>query len=51
MPEIGRFPDQQDVFIEGINRKVVGEEVRGGGLMKYEELKLEQIEVPHTVGG
>ena len=34
-----------------INRKLVGEEVKGVGVMKDEELKLEEIESSLTLGG
>jgi hypothetical protein len=39
------------VFIITDKVKVVGEEVKGVGVMKDEELKLEEIEVSHTLGG
>ena len=32
-------------------RKLVGEEVKGVGVMKDEELNLEEIETSHTLGG
>ena len=31
--------------------KLVGKEVKGVGVMKDEELNLEEIEVSHTLGG
>ena len=31
--------------------KLVGEEAKGVGVMKDEELKLEKIEASHTLGG
>ena len=39
------------VFIITDKRKIVGEEVKGVGVMKDEELNLEEIEVSHTLGG
>jgi hypothetical protein len=39
------------VFIITDKAKLVGEEVKGVGVMKDEELKLEEIEVSHTWGG
>ena len=38
-------------LLERIKRKVVGEEVTGVGVMKDEELRLEEIESSHTLGG
>ena len=34
-----------------INRKLVGEEVNGVGVMNDEELQLAEIEASHTLGG
>ena len=39
------------VFIITDKEKIGGEEVKGVGVMKDEELKLEEIEVSHTLGG
>ena len=39
------------VFIITDKAKLVGEEVKGVGVMKDEELKLEVIEASHTLGG
>ena len=39
------------VFIITDKAKLVGEEVKGVGVMKDEELKLEEIETSHTLGG
>ncbi len=39
------------MFIITDKAKVVGEEVKGAGVMKDEELKLEEIEASHTLGG
>ena len=39
------------VFIVTDKSKLVGEETKGVGVMKDEELKLEEIEVSHTLGG
>jgi hypothetical protein len=39
------------VFIITDNAKLVGEEVKGVGVMKDEEIKLEEIEASHTLGG
>ncbi len=39
------------VFIITDKAKLVGEEVKGVGVMKDEEVKLEEIEVSHTLGG
>jgi hypothetical protein len=39
------------VFIITDKAKLVGEEVKGVGVMKDEELKLVEIEVSHTLGG
>jgi hypothetical protein len=39
------------VFIITDKVKLVGEEVKGVGVMKDEVLKLEEIEVSHTLGG
>ena len=39
------------MFIITDKVKLVGEEVKGVGVMKDEELKLEEIEVSHTLGG
>jgi hypothetical protein len=38
------------VFIITDKAKVVGEEAKGVGVMKDEELRLEEIEVSHTLG-
>ena len=37
------------VFIITDKAKIVGEEVKGVGVMKDEELKLEEIEASHTL--
>ena len=34
-----------------LNRKLGGEEVEGVGVMKDEQLQLEELEVSHTLGG
>jgi hypothetical protein len=39
------------VFIITDKAKLVGEEVKGVGVMKDEELKLEEFEASHTLGG
>ena len=39
------------VFIITDKVKLVGEETKGDGVMKDEEVKLEEIEVSHTLGG
>ncbi len=39
------------VFIITDKAKVVGEETRGVGVMKDEDLKIEEIEASHTLGG
>ena len=39
------------MFIITDKAKLVGEEVKGVGVMKDEELKLEEIEASHTLGG
>jgi hypothetical protein len=39
------------VYIITDKRKIVGEEVKGVGVMKDEDLKLEEIESSHTPGG
>ncbi len=39
------------MFIITDKVKLVGEEVKGVGVMKDEELKLEEIESSHTLGG
>ena len=39
------------VFIIMDKTKLVGEETQGVGVMKDEELKLEEIEDSHTLGG
>ncbi len=39
------------VFIITDKTKVVGEEAKSVGVMKDEELKFEEIEVSHTLGG
>ena len=39
------------MFIITDKAKLVGEKVKGVGVMKDEELKLEEIEVSHTLGG
>jgi hypothetical protein len=41
----------QPVLIKSMTRKLVGEEVKGVGVMKDEESELEEIEVSHTLGG
>jgi hypothetical protein len=38
-------------LLQRIKRKLVGEEVKGVGVMKDEEFKLEEIEVSHTLDG
>ena len=38
-------------LLKRIKRKIVGEEVKGVGVMKDEDLNLEEIEVSHTRGG
>ena len=40
-----------NVFIITDKTKVVGEEVKGVGVMKDEELKFEEIESSHILGG
>ncbi len=42
---------QSSVFIITDKAKLVGEEVKGVGVMKDEELKFEEIEASHTLGG
>ena len=37
------------VYLKRIKRKIVGGEVKGVGVMKDEDLKLEEIEVSHTL--
>ncbi len=39
------------MFIITHKAKLVGEESKGVGVMKDEELKLEEIEASHTLGG
>ena len=39
------------VFIITDKEKIGGEEVKGVGVMKEEELKIEEIEASHTQGG
>ncbi len=39
------------VFIIPDKAKLVGEEAKGVGVMKDEELNLEEIEASHTLGG
>jgi hypothetical protein len=39
------------VFIITDKAKLVGEEAKGVGVMKDEELKIEEIEASHTLGG
>ena len=39
------------LFIMTDKAKLVGEEVKGVGVMKDEELKFEEIEGSHTLGG
>jgi hypothetical protein len=39
------------VFIITDKAKLVGEEVKGVGVMKDEEIKFEEIEASHTLGG
>ncbi len=39
------------VFIITDKTKLLGEEVKGVGVMKDEDLELEEIEVSHTLGG
>jgi hypothetical protein len=39
------------VFIITDKSKLVGEEVKGVGVMKDEELKFEEIKSSHTLGG
>ena len=38
-------------LLKRIKRKLVGEKVKGVGVMNDEELKLEEIEASHTLGG
>jgi hypothetical protein len=38
-------------LLQRIKRKLVGEEVKGVGVIKDEEIKHEEIEVSHTLGG
>ena len=38
-------------LLERIKQKLGGEEVEGVSVMKDEELKLEEIEAAHTLGG
>ena len=38
-------------LLERIKRKLGGVEVEGAGVMKDEEIKLEEIEASHTLGG
>ena len=47
----GRYSGCRSVFIVTDNTNLEGEEVEGVGVMKDEVLKLEEIEVPHTLGG
>ena len=46
-----RTPLAQGVFIITDKSKLVGEEAKGVGVMKDEELKIEEIEAAHTLGG
>ena len=39
------------MFIVTDKVKLVGEEVKGVGVVKDEELKFQEIEVSHTLGG
>ena len=39
------------MFIITDKTKLIGEEVKGVGVMKDEELKVEEIESCHTLGG
>ncbi len=39
------------VFIITDKENLVGEDVKGVGVMKDEDLKVEEIEVSHTLGG
>jgi hypothetical protein len=39
------------VFIITDKENLVGDEVKGVGVMKDEDLKVEEIEVSHTLGG
>ena len=39
------------MFIITDKSKQVGEEAKGVGIMKDEDLKLEEIEASHTLGG
>ena len=39
------------MFIITDKAKLVGEETKGVGVMKDEDLKVEEIEVSHTLGG
>jgi hypothetical protein len=39
------------VFIVTDKEKLVGEEVKGVGVVKDEEFKFQEIEVSHTLGG
>ena len=38
-------------LLERIKRKLGGVEVEGAGVMKDEEIKLEETEASHTLGG
>jgi hypothetical protein len=40
----------EEIGIERIKRSLEGEEVEGVGVMKDEEIKLEEIEASHTLG-
>ncbi len=51
LPYLNFADKDQLVFIITDKVKLVGEEVKGVGVMKDEELKLEEIEVSHTLGG
>jgi hypothetical protein len=47
------YPLPSTVFIitDKAKLEIVGEEVKGVGVMKDEEIKLEEIEASHTLGG
>ena len=38
-------------LVSRIKRNLVGEEAKGVGVMKDEEIKIEEIESSHTLGG
>jgi hypothetical protein len=39
------------IIMDKVKARIVGEEVKGVGFMKDEEIKLEEIESSHTLGG